>query len=129
MTDHRYSHGLGRWVEVVETVTARTHARRRRKRSDAFIVLPLAEAAAEFTAIKCPTTLVWIALRYERWRQKGNTIRLPTALLRLWGLSRFAWARALIHLERVGLLRVDRRQGRAPRVTFTSPKDVTDPLR
>jgi hypothetical protein len=128
MIERRYSPGLDQWVEVVETVTA--GARRRQKRSDAFIVLPLAEAAAEFNALKCPTTLVWVALRYERWRQKGNTIRLPTALLRSWGLkSRTARARALARIERAGLVRVERRPGRAARVTFTSPQPYTNPVR
>jgi hypothetical protein len=122
MIDRRYSPGLGQWVEVVETVIPGAPApRRRRKRSDAFIVLPLAEAAAEFSALKCPTILVWLALRYERWRLKSSTIRLPTVLLRSLGLNRFAWMRALTHIERAGLARVDRRQGRAARVTFTSP--------
>ena len=123
MTERRYSPGLDRWVEVVETVTARPPVQRRRKRSDAFVVLPLAEAAAVFTAIKCPTTLVWIALRYECWRQKGNTIRLPTVLLRSWGLkNRKAWARALARIERAGLARVEHHPGRAARVTFTLPQ-------
>jgi hypothetical protein len=123
MTRRAYSPSLGKWLEVeaVEVPGAPAPRRRRPKRSGAFIVLPLAKAAAEFTAMKCPTALVWIALQYERWRRKGDTIPLPTALLRSWGLNRFVWMRALTRIERAGLVHVDRHSGGAARVTFTSP--------
>jgi hypothetical protein len=123
MTRRAYSPGLGKWIAVKTLDIPDVPAKAKRRRQEgAFVVWTLREAAIELNAIKCPTTMVWLALRYERWRQKGNTIRLPTSLLRSLGLTdRKAWARALTRIERAGLARVERHHGRAARVTFTPP--------
>jgi hypothetical protein len=116
-----YVHRHGRRIEVETVEVPGASAPRRQKSNNAFVLLSLKKIPTEFNALKCPTALVWIALQYERWRLKSNTVRLPTALLGSWGLDRFVWMRSLTRIERAGLARVDRRRGRAARVTFTSP--------
>lgn len=96
----------------------RKGAIRRRRQDDLFVQITHQDAIAGFAALDCPFALVWCALLYREWAEKRSTVRLPTALLRSWGINRWTWGRALAHLEEAELVTVERRPGRAARVTL-----------
>jgi hypothetical protein len=59
---------------------------------------------------------VWIV--YEHWRSGGQPIVLSNVLSKAEGLSRRSKWRALAELENLGLVKVKRHHGRAPRLTL-----------
>jgi hypothetical protein len=52
---------------------------------------------------------------------RSRTVKLSNMLLKLLGVTRFSKARGLLELERAGLIRIDRRQGKNPLVTILNP--------
>jgi hypothetical protein len=64
---------------------------------------------------------VWCALLYRTWAERRAQVRLPTTLLKSWGVHRNVWGRALTRLEAAGLIRVARRPGRSAMVTMLKP--------
>jgi hypothetical protein len=117
MSGVRYVISHGRRIEVETLDVGATP--KRRKQCDAFVMLSHRDAVAGFSALGCPAALVWCALIFRAWEVKSNTIRVPTALLRSWGVSRWAWQRALAKLDRRGLIRIDEfKPGRAAQVTL-----------
>jgi hypothetical protein len=78
-----------------------------------FVKLTPADAVAGFKALGCIKALVWYALLFRAWTEKSDTVRVPTALLRSWGVNRKTWARALTRLERAGLIQTERRHGKS----------------
>jgi hypothetical protein len=104
---------------AVETLETGIVPKRRKRDYDAFIMLNHKDAVAGFSTIGCPAALVWCALIYQAWKNKSNAIRVPTALLRSWGVSRWTWARTLTKLDRGGLIRIDElKPGKAARITL-----------
>jgi hypothetical protein len=97
---------------------------RRRRQDDLFVQITHRDAVAGFMALGCPFALVWCALLYREWAEKRGTVRLPTALLRSWGINRWSWGRALARLEKAGLVTVERRPGQAARVTLVRGEPV-----
>lgn len=61
---------------------------------------------------------VAVALAHQAAIEKANTVKPPTALLRRFGVRRGPEDRALRRLEALGLIAVERHQGRRPRVTL-----------
>jgi hypothetical protein len=59
-----------------------------------------------------------LLLVYEHWRTGGRSIMLSTAGLEQEGLSRRSKWRALLELEQLGLVRVERRPRKSPRITL-----------
>jgi hypothetical protein len=55
---------------------------------------------------------------YESWRTGSRTIVLSNVISRAEGLSRRSKWNALAELEELGMIRVERHSGRAPRVTL-----------
>jgi hypothetical protein len=90
----------------------------RKRRAEPFVQITHSDAVAGYMALGVPTALVWYALLYREWAEKRSTVRVPTALLRSWHLRRWVWARALARLEAGGLIEVERRRGRAAKVTI-----------
>jgi hypothetical protein len=84
-----YRHGQLVEVETIE-ITGLPPSRPARQK-DLFVKLPVAETVAVFTALGCPVALVWYALNFRKWAEKSDTIRMPTALLRSWGVKRKTW--------------------------------------
>jgi hypothetical protein len=63
------------------------------------------------------TYRVALHLLYLHWKGKGEPIKLANGMLEEDGVSRHAKRRALIYLERRGLITVERRLKRSPIVT------------
>ena len=116
MTEVHYvvRHGKRIAVETLDTGVVP----KSRKHGDAFVLINHKDAVAGFSALGCPAALVWCALIYQAWKEKSDTIRVPTALLRSWGVSRSVWHRALARLHRRGLIEVEFKTGSAAKVTL-----------
>jgi hypothetical protein len=67
-----------------------------------------------------------LLLVYEHWRTGGRPIVLSNALVMAEGVSRRTKWNALVELERLGLVRVERRSRRSPRLVLCHlPRDQT----
>jgi hypothetical protein len=102
-------------LRVDETLLPSAERAARRKRQ--FIKLPLVWYD-QFKGIKNAATLM-VALRLLQlhFRDRGRPIRLGNLALGLVDVSRSQKHRALIELERRGLVRVERRPRKSPIVT------------
>jgi hypothetical protein len=91
---------------------------RRKKTTEAFVMIPLwwVEKAAEAT--KSPATLVLVELWRRRWEMQRTTFPLPNARLAKLGVSRDVKRRVLHELERAGLITIERRPRKTPIVTL-----------
>jgi hypothetical protein len=105
----------GRRIEVEILSTSA-----KKKRGDAFAMVPLDWAIAATRATKTPQAMVWILLQHLAWKTKSNTFPLSNNGLRQAGVSREVKRRALMALEAAGLITVHRRGSRAPLVTLIS---------
>jgi hypothetical protein len=111
-------------IQRDETAKRKGAVPRHRRQDDLFVQITHRDAIAGFAALDCPFALVWCALLYREWAEKRSTVRLPTALLRSWGINRWTWGRALARLERAKLITVERRPGQAARVTLVRGEPV-----
>jgi hypothetical protein len=106
-------------AKLVPAVSAGTTPKRLRKQRAGFTIFP--NIWRERLA-NCGNGLTWnlaLVLHYEFWRQgEHNPVKLPNGMLGVERVSRHAKYRALNHLERRKLVRVERRQGRSPLVTL-----------
>lgn len=59
-----------------------------------------------------------LCILYEHWQAGGRAIRLTNAGLRREGVTRWGKWRGLRELEQVGLIRVEGRPGKTPRITL-----------
>lgn len=60
------------------------------------------------------TYLVALHLLYLHWKGNGGPIKLPNGMLKIDGVSRQSKWRALVDLERRGLIVVERRHSKSP---------------
>jgi hypothetical protein len=113
----------GRPFEVVtETVEfPNSPPPRVERQKNRFVQLTHADAVAGFKALNCPVALVWYALLYRAWAEKSDAVKVPTTLLRSWGVHRLTWIRAVNRLERAGLIQTQRQRGRAVICYFMRP--------
>lgn len=99
-------------------VSSRT-PRRIAKRREHFIQVPfgwlerLDGAAAKVYALA-------LHLLYLNWRNKGQAFRLPNGMLLVDGISRRTKWRALVELERRGLISIERRPRKSPLIRVIS---------
>lgn len=84
------------------------------------VPLPWLEAAATLPG---KSLHAGIAIWFASGLTHSVTVPLSTVAVGKLGLDRHSKNRALAWLEKAGLIRVDRRQGRAPVVTILSPPD------
>jgi hypothetical protein len=56
-------------------------------------------------------------LLYLHWKANGASFKLPNGMLAIDGLGRTVKWRALVELERRGLISVERRPGKSPRIS------------
>lgn len=68
------------------------------------------------TAKRASTYRLALLLVYEHWRRGGKAIVLSNPLVLAEGMSRRTKWNALLELERLGLVRVERRFPRSPRL-------------
>jgi hypothetical protein len=92
--------------------------KKRKKKVEPFVNVPLWWAEAAAKATKTPKAMVWIQLLHAAWKAKRSTFPLPNGRLRKVGATRFAKYRALRELEEAGLIMVERRNGKTTIVTI-----------
>jgi hypothetical protein len=90
-----------------------------KKQKDPFVKVPLWWVTEATKVTKTPAALVCIYLLHASWKAKRVTaFPLSTKYLEQHGVSRKIKSRVLRDLEAAGLITVERRHGRAPRVTL-----------
>jgi hypothetical protein len=90
----------------------------KRRRADPFVQVPLRWAIEATKAMRTPKALVWVRLLHLRWKYKAQTFCLPNKWLEEQGVSRFVKNRTLNELEANGLIAVERRPHKSPRITL-----------
>ena len=91
--------------------------RKIQKRRKHFILVPWtwAERLAEANYIGTYRTA--LHLLYQHWKKRGEPFTLANGMLAKDGVSRWQKWRALKELERLGLIRVERRPRKSPLIT------------
>jgi hypothetical protein len=90
---------------------------KRTRREDAFAIMPLWTAALAAEATRSPALLVWAYILYRARRYKRRDCVLANGWLEKRGVNRQAKYRTLRKLEAVGLVSVEWRARRSPRIT------------
>jgi hypothetical protein len=93
---------------------AKTHKKKWEKK---FISFPWWWLNCLKTTKSCATLKLALLLAYEHWRTGGRVVRLTNILAAAVGVSPDAKGRALDELERAGLIKIERRPRKSPRVT------------
>lgn len=68
-----------------------------------------------------------VAIWHQAGLRSSNPVQLSTKGLRECGIDRQVMYRALVALERAGLIEVERRAGLQPRVTILDENSCTEP--
>jgi hypothetical protein len=84
-------------------------------------MISLRNAALAAKAMKTPALLVYIDLMYRAWKAKGRSFDMPNKWLEAHGVSRKVKGRALRDLEITGLILVERRSRKTPRIKLVDP--------
>jgi hypothetical protein len=92
--------------------------KKRKKKVEPFVNVPLWWAEAAAKATRTPVMLVLVELLYRSWKAKSATFPLPNGRLAKHGVSREIKRRVLRDLEAAGLMMVKRRHGKSPLVTL-----------
>jgi hypothetical protein len=87
-------------------------------KKDAFVKAPLWWAVEAAKATKTPALLVCVYLLHVSWKARSATFLLPNGWLERHGVSREIKRRVLRDLEASGLITLERRSGKSPRVTL-----------
>jgi hypothetical protein len=93
-------------------------ATKSRRKQDPFVKVPLWWATAAAEATQTPRFLVCVELLHRSWKAKSLTFVLPNEGLRENGASRKVKGGVLHDLETAGLITIERRRGKSPRVTL-----------
>jgi hypothetical protein len=88
----------------------------KKRKEPPYVRVPLWWAAAAAKATKSPSALVWIRLLYVTWKRKSMTFPLANQYLEKNGVSREVKRKVLRDLEAAGLITVERRHGKSPKV-------------
>ena len=88
------------------------------KKVEPFAVVQLARAAAAFTAINCAKATVWLWLEHQARKTQCSTVAVPNGALANLGVSRKVKNLALRQLEAGGLIAIERRLRKTPKVTL-----------
>jgi hypothetical protein len=96
---------------------AKTSAKTR-SRQEAFVKVPIWWATAAAKATRRPGFLVCVELLHRAWKARSTPFVLPNGRLEKSGSSREMKRRVLRDLEAAGLIVVERRHGKSPRVTL-----------
>jgi hypothetical protein len=92
--------------------------RRRKTWRRGYVQFPWAWIDRLQSAKRVSTYRLALLAVYESWRTGSRTIVLSNVISRAEGLSRRSKWNALAELEELGMIRVERHSGRAPRVTL-----------
>jgi ribosomal protein S19E (S16A) len=93
--------------------------KKRKKKAEPFARVPLWWMVRAAKAADTPDALVCVYLLYAAWKAKGKPFPLSNKWLKKNGASREIKRRVLRDLEAAGLITVERRHGRSPRVALT----------
>jgi hypothetical protein len=91
---------------------------KRKNKKDAFVMVPLWWLEQVSRAMKSPRAIVGVWLLHLAWKAKSQTFPVPNEPLGRYGINREAKRRALLELERAGLITVDRHDRKTPVVTL-----------
>jgi hypothetical protein len=115
MSQDPYAHlKRHRWPDAMPPPPRRTVALRKRRH---FIKVPLLWFERLAEARHIATYRVALHLLYQTWKMGGQPVPLPNGPLIAEGIARGTKWRALRELEQLGLVIVERRKRKAPRVT------------
>ena len=103
--------------EPTEGTKRRWAEHRRRKGGQYISAIPMSWVGVTFRLHPLSTRAA-LAVWYQVKRSRSDQAAISTKLLEQFGVNRKAGQRALAELEAAGLITVDRRRGRAPRVTI-----------
>jgi hypothetical protein len=113
------------WVEVEEVATATSRRAKARKalKAERHIGCPRSWLKRVYTTTHGRSDVI-VALHLYHWRvvRKSKTVTVTNAELAEYGINRLEKSRSLGRLEKAGLVKVDRRDKRAPRVTLLALK-------
>jgi hypothetical protein len=102
-----------RWPDVPPP-PRRTVASRKRRH---FIKVPVLWSERLAEAHHIASYRVALHLLYQTWKRGGQPVLLPNGPLIAEGIARGTKWRALKELERLGLITIERRKRKAPRIT------------
>jgi hypothetical protein len=108
-----------RWPDDMPPATRRRTTASSRKRCH-FIKVPVPWVERLTQAHYIATYRVALHLLYLSWKAGSQSVELPNGSLRAEGVERRAKWRALQELERLGLIAIERRLRKAPRVAVLS---------
>jgi hypothetical protein len=93
----------------------------KQQRKNKFVKVPFEWMDRLNRARHASTFKVALALLHRRWKTSSNTVLLQNTGLGFAGVSRRQKWRALAELERLGLIAIERRVRKSPRVTVLDP--------
>ena len=110
-----FSHG--KYMEVISADRTRPGRKLSGKQND-FAMVPLGWAADVTKAMNAPGYMVFTLLAYLAWKTKSSTFVLSNDYLKRYGVDRDAKHRALVRLEKAGVILIERHGRHAPIVTL-----------
>jgi hypothetical protein len=116
----------GRRIEI-ETqpdppeVAAKLQKQKKRKQ-EAFAMVPLWWAGRAAKATKAPEVLVCVELWHRAWKAKGQSFTMPNGGLAEHGITRKVKSRILRSLEVGGEITVERQPRKTPKITLTGKR-------
>jgi hypothetical protein len=90
----------------------------KRKKAKPFAIVELDAAAKAFAAMNCPKATVYVWLMHRARMTGKSTTAVPNGVLAKYGVARETKRRALRELETGGLIAVEQRPRKTPRVTL-----------
>ena len=108
----------GKRIEVETLPFEAQPSKARWREADLFSKMPLQWSNAAARAIGSRQCFVLIWLFHLAWKSKSATFGLSNTALARYGVSRETKRRALAKLEAAGLIKAERRRGRATIVTL-----------
>jgi len=105
-------------VEMQFTAANLPPRRRGKARKDTFVKVPLWWFEQVTRATRTQQAFVGIWLLHLAWKAKSTTFPVPNGQLGERGVDRRVKRKALASLEKAGLITVDRRDRKTPRVTL-----------
>ena len=120
MNNMRSAFGLPKHgnLSVVQSRAAISAQQRRKKH---FVILPMEWIDRLEHARHVSTFKVAHELLYRRWKTGQQSVLLPNTGLA--GVSRWGKWRALLELERLGLIAIERRRRKSPKITILNWED------
>ena len=104
-------------AQAARTATEASRKLKRRSQRVEFVMLPYAQTMAAAGKTKCAVLAVMVELTYQVFKTHKPEVVLSNSMLRSVGISHWAKSRALHQLEAAGMVAVDWKERKSPRVT------------